>query len=205
MDDDGPVPTPPTAKSELRSRLRASRRARSDEDREQVATRLATLVLDLPELVGTDTVAAYVSGPAEPATGPLLEALVARGVRVLLPVLRPDSDLDWADYAGTGALVPSSVDGRSGLLEPSGAPLGVEAVELAGLILVPALAIGRGGLRLGQGGGSYDRALARVPAGVPVIALLFDGELLDDVPAEVHDRRVTLAVLPSGTVRFASR
>ena len=87
------------------------------------------------------------------------------------------------------------------MLEPSGPRLGPEAVASAGLVLVPALAVDRSGMRLGQGGGSYDRALARVPAGVPLAVLLYDGELVDDVPSEPHDRPVTLVVLPSGAVR----
>ena len=197
------VPDAHVAKGELRSRLRAVRRARPAEDRQQVAARLAALVLELPELAGCGTVAAYVSGPAEPATGPLLDALLVRGVQVLLPVLLPDLDLDWAAYAGAAGLMPNSLDGRAGLLEPAGPRLGVDAIGSAGLVLVPALAVGLGGLRLGQGGGSYDRALARVGPAVPVAALLYEGELLNEVPAEPHDRPVTLAVLPSGIVRFA--
>jgi 5-formyltetrahydrofolate cyclo-ligase len=197
------VPPLDAVKSELRSRLRATRRARSAEERQQVAATLAALVLALPELSGVSIVAAYVSGIAEPATDPLLDALAAHGVRVLLPVLMPDLDLDWAVHTGAQGLAPSSVGGRSGLLEPTGVRLGVDAVRSAGLVLVPALAVGTGGVRLGQGGGSYDRALARVRPEVPVAALLYDGELVDDVPAEPHDRPVTLAVLPSGVVHFA--
>jgi 5-formyltetrahydrofolate cyclo-ligase len=197
------VPPLDAVKSELRSRLRATRRARSAEERQQVAATLAALVLALPELSGVSIVAAYVSGIAEPATDPLLDALAAHGVRVLLPVLMPDLDLDWAVHTGAQGLAPSSVGGRSGLLEPTGVRLGVDAVRSAGLVLVPALAVGTGGVRLGQGGGSYDRALARVRPEVPVAALLYDGELVDDVPAEPHDLPVTLAVLPSGVVHFA--
>ena len=52
------------------------------------------------------------------------------------------------------------------------------------MVLVPALAVDRTGMRLGRGGGSYDRALGRVPVGTFVCALLYDGEVLDRVP---HD------------------
>ena len=57
--------------------------------------------------------------------------------------------------------------------------------------------------RLGRGGGSYDRALGRVPVGTFVCVLLHDDELGLDVPVEPHDRRVTAAATPSGVVRFA--
>ena len=99
---------------------------------------------------------------AEPGTGLLLDALHAAGKRVLLPVLRADNDLDWAVY--TGELVPAS----RGLLEPAGPLLGVTAIADADVVLVPGLAASAGGNRLGRGGGSYDRALARVGEGVPI-------------------------------------
>ena len=94
--------------------------------------------------------------------------------------------------------VPESlVPGPKGLLEPSEPPRGRDAVARAALVLVPALAVDGSGNRLGRGGGSYDRALARVGARVPVIALLNDGELIDHVPTEPHDRPVPMVALPS--------
>ena len=120
-------------------------------------------------------------------------------MRVLVPVLRDDLDLDWAIYENRGRTVARrarDVDSRTG------PRLGVDAVAEADLVVVPALAVGADGTRLGRGGGSYDRALARVPAGRPVVALLYDGELLPDVPAEPHDRRVTWSSPPCGVHRF---
>ena len=66
------------------------------------------------------------------------------------------------------------------------------------MVLVPGLAASVGGNRLGRGGGSYDRALARVGAGVPIGILLHEDETGLDVPIESHDRRVTHAVTPAG-------
>ncbi|WP_281285858.1 5-formyltetrahydrofolate cyclo-ligase [Nocardioides humi] len=87
------------------------------------------------------------------------------------------------------------------MLEPLGEPLGVDAVATADVVLVPGLAVSTGGLRLGRGGGSYDRALARVPVGTFTCVLLYDDEVLPEVPAEPHDRPVTAAATPSGVVR----
>jgi 5-formyltetrahydrofolate cyclo-ligase len=56
---------------------------------------------------------------------------------------------------------------------------------------------------LGRGGGSYDRALARVGPDRLAVALLHEGELLDAVPAEPHDRPVQLVITPSGRYRTA--
>ena len=87
-----------------------------------------------------------------------------------------------------------------GLTEPAEPPRGVAAVCSADLVLVPALAADHSGLRLGRGGGSYDRALARVGAQVPTVALLYDTELVPVLPAEPHDQRVRMVARPSAGV-----
>lgn len=186
------------AKVALRDRLLTERRRRPLLDQQEATRALTQHLLDWPPVERAATVAAYVSLPGEPGTGPLLDALRERGRHVLLPVLRPDNDLDWARY--DGRLVPA---GR-GMLEPSGARLGPESVAGADVVLVPALAVGRSGMRLGRGGGSYDRALARVPVGTPTCALLHDGELLDTVPTAPHDRPVTAVATSSGVVALGS-
>ena len=68
--------------------------------------------------------------------------------------------------------------------------------------LVPALAVDARGYRLGRGGGSYDRALARVGEQVPTIALLYDDELLPSVPIEPHDQRVRVVARPGSGLIF---
>ena len=92
---------------------------------------------------------------------------------------------------------------RRGLLEPTGPRLGLEAVATADVVLTPGLAVDRTGMRLGQGGGCYDRALGRVPVGTFMCTLLYDGELLDEVPTDAHDRPVTAVVTPSGLTRLS--
>jgi 5-formyltetrahydrofolate cyclo-ligase len=149
-------------------------------------------MLGLPEMQMAGTVAAYVSVGAEPDTRGLLFALWKRGTYVLVPVLRPDGDLDWASYEGPESLAP----GPRGLLEPTEPRRGVTAITSADLVIVPALAVDAGGRRLGRGGGSYDRALARVGGSVLTVALLYDGELVDEVPAAGHDQPVRAAALP---------
>jgi 5-formyltetrahydrofolate cyclo-ligase len=159
---------------------------------------VADLLHAAPEVRRAATVAAYVSVGREPGTGVLLDALVAAGKRVILPLLQPDNDLDWAVYAGADDLVSA---GR-GLLEPAGPPLGPDAIATADAVIVPGLAVDRTGLRLGRGGGSYDRALGRVPVGTFTCVVLNDAELLDAVPAAAHDRRVTAAVTELRLTRF---
>ena len=196
-------------KTALRSRLLAERAALSPEQRQEAALALGRRALDLlpdalPEISPDRlpaTVAGYVSVGAEPGTRTLLDALRARGVRVLLPVLREDNDLDWGAYGGAETLVRA----RRGLWEPAGARLGLGAVCAADLLLMPGLAVDGRGVRLGRGGGSYDRVLERLEAAgspAPLVTLLYDGEVLPQVPAEPHDRPVDAAVTPSRIHRF---
>lgn len=190
------VPQIAEEKAALRSRLLAARAGLSAAQRTEAARAIRDALLGRPELQMAGTVAAYYSIGTEPDTRGLVYALWKRGSYVLLPRLRPDGDLDWASYEGPDSLVP----GPRGLLEPAEPPRGVDAVARADAVLVPALAVDRAGNRLGRGGGSYDRALARVGPLVPLIALLYDGELVDHVPAERHDVPVRAAVSPRGGV-----
>ncbi|WP_405820644.1 5-formyltetrahydrofolate cyclo-ligase [Streptomyces sp. NBC_01390] len=174
-------------------------------DVEAAGAELAARALGLPELAHARTVAAYVSVGTEPGTRALIDALHARGVRVLLPVLLPDNDLDWGAYAGAGSLMEVRHGGRMVLLEPSGDRLGAEAVTGADAVLLPGLAVDDRGMRLGRGGGSYDRVLARLErSGVDpaLVVLLYDSEVVARVPAEPHDRPVHAVVTPSGVRRF---
>ena len=182
----------------LRDRLLTARRRLSLLEVQEAAQAIAGHLLATDAVRRAATVAAYVSVGTEPGTGPLLEALAAAGRRVVLPCLLPDNDLDWAVH--TGELRRA---GR-GLLEPTGPRLGREAVATADIVLVPGLAVDGNGMRLGRGGGSYDRALGRVPVGTVTCVLLHEGEVVDTVPAEPHDRPVTAAVTPSGITLFAS-
>ncbi|MFI9627032.1 5-formyltetrahydrofolate cyclo-ligase [Streptomyces sp. NPDC052042] len=187
-------------KARLRRELLAARRLLTGEDAENSAMVLSRSALDLPELSEARTVAAYVSVGSEPGTRALLDALRARGVRVLLPVLLPDNDLDWGVYEGAGRLVRA---GR-GLLEPDGQRLGRDAVLAADAVLLPGLAVDARGMRLGRGGGSYDRVLARLAAAgahPALVVLLYDDEVVARVPVEPHDRPVDVVVTPAAIRR----
>jgi 5-formyltetrahydrofolate cyclo-ligase len=184
------------AKAALRRRVLAARGSLSPAERAAAAAALRDAVLALPQAEMAGTVAAYWSLSSEPGTHGLIYALWKRGSYVLLPLLRPDNDLDWASYEGPDSLR----SGPRGTAEPAEPPRGPDAVARADLVIVPALAVDRRGYRLGRGGGSYDRALARVGPLVPTVALLYDGELAEEVPAGPLDQRVRLAARPSAGI-----
>ena len=188
----GGVPEIQQEKAQLRALVTAARSLLSAEERGQAGRQIRDALLSLPEVQMAGTVAAYFSIGSEPDTRGLVFALWKRGTYVLLPLLRPDGDLDWASYEGPDSLVA----GPRGLQEPGQAARGTGAVASADVVLVPALAVDRQGNRLGRGGGSFDRALARVGPLIPVVALLYDSELVEQVPVEGHDTPVRAVVRP---------
>jgi len=196
-----PVSEVRARKAELRARLLRARRDLTADERLAASAALVTTVRALPPLTAAGVVAAYVSMGTEPGTRELIDALRDSGTRVLLPVLLPDNDLDWAEYQGPQALERTP----RGLLEPTGPRLGPQAVTQAQAVLLPGLAVDVHGVRLGRGGGSYDRVLARLKeAGTrPVlVVVLYAHEVVDTVPREPHDHLVDAAVTTNGVQRF---
>ena len=188
-----------SAKAGLRSRVRAARIARAEDERTASAIALVERVLALPEVRTAATIALYMSMPTEPGTAPLVHALLDNDRRVLLPRVTGDS-LTWTRVTRSTQYVP----GAFGIDEP----ISEDRVDLslADVIVVPALAVDLHGARLGQGGGFYDRALAQLDR--PTIALLFDDEVVDvaagpGLPSEPHDRRVDVIVTPQRTMRIS--
>jgi 5-formyltetrahydrofolate cyclo-ligase len=131
--DAGTVP----GKASLRRRLVAARAAVPDAERAAAARLLRDQVLETPEVSAAGTIAAYYSIGTEPDTHSLVFALWKRGSYVVLPVLLPDGDLDWASYEGPDSLAP----GPSGLLQPVEPVRGPGTVARADVVLVPALAV----------------------------------------------------------------
>ena len=187
-----------TDKAEWRAKLTAARASLSLARRVSEANALSEA---LGSIALPDTVCCYVPFDTEPGSIAWLDVLRNRGARVLLPVIldRP-SALEWAEYTGTNALSPGRL---RGVLEPEGPRLGPAAIGKAGLVLVPALAVDRTGVRLGRGAGYYDRSLVHVAPGTDLIAVVRDDELVDQLPADPHDVRMTGALTPgSGLVRL---
>ncbi len=189
-------------KAALRDRLLAARRSVPDSVRAEQDAALVAHVRGL--VIEGGTVCAYVPVGAEPGSLELLDVLLGQAERVLLPVARTTGDgdavaLQWGEYQ-PGKLV----NARFGLLEPAGPWLPAKTVAEAGVVLVPALAVDRAGVRLGRGRGFYDRTLVLCDPRAWLIAVVRDEELLDEVPHEPHDVPMTHALTPGrGLVELA--
>ena len=179
-------------KRAARMHLRAARARRGPAELNEAAAALARH--GLLAVGAARTVAAYASVADEPPTGTLLDELHRRGVRVLLPRVAGDN-LEWAPYTSWRHLTGTA----HGLLEPTGPALPDPLGEVVDLVLAPALAVDRHGNRLGRGAGYYDRALREVPT-ERIVAVVFDDEIVTELPSEQHDIPVAAALTPSGLV-----
>lgn len=183
------LPAVAVEKEAWRTRLLAARAARPEADRVIATRALQAHLLQLVADAGWSTISAYVPFGDEPGSAETLVLLHAAGVRILLPCTGSE-DLTWAAYDGT--LQP----GRLGILEPTGKNLGLDALSEVDAVLAPALAVDRTGVRIGYGRGYYDRALSRLDADRPVLAIVYDDEFLDSLPCADYDRPVTHTITP---------
>lgn len=186
-------------KKSLRRQLRAERRSRLPQrDRHADAAAIAATAEALlntiaptpptpgghPAYDDQPCVAIYRSLPHEPPTEALAEMLHGRGALVIVPETLPDLDLEWRELRADGS---------------EGPRLGLDGIAAARVILAPALAIDHSGTRLGQGGGCYDRALARRRTDALVVAIVNDQEYAGSpLPHDAHDVRVDAVITPCG-------
>ena len=150
-------------------------------------------ILSATELKGATNIASYISYEFEPETSDINQRLIKDGKKVFLPRLLENNDIQWVSWNGSS----ENLTKVEKIYEPIG-----DAVEVElDVIILPALHVDRMGNRLGQGGGSYDRALSRSKAFK--IALLHYGELTSEIlPVQPHDEKVDATATPEIIVRF---
>jgi 5,10-methenyltetrahydrofolate synthetase len=184
-------------KRALRAELRERRRIRTSTQREQDAAALTRRLSELTIRLGAKSIAAYLSLPDEPGTRPFLRWAFEQGLEVLLPVSREDGLLDWAPYDDQ-----EEDEDVLGMPTPTSELRGPIAINDVDLILVPAAAVDRTGMRMGWGRGYFDKTLGSMEKCPPVYAVIFDDEFVDAVPRERHDQPVNGVVTPGGIVTF---
>jgi len=188
-------------KRALRAELRERRRNLTRDERAAATEGLTDGLVALTQRVGARNVSCYLSAVDEPNTRPFVNWARAAGVRVLFPITRTDGLLDWT----TATDDEEETVGLFGTPEPVGELLGPIAINDVDLIIVPAAAVDAAGMRLGWGRGYYDKTLGSMERCPPVYGVLFDSELVDEVPRERHDQAIDGVVTPTRTVEFSTR
>ncbi|MFT3796949.1 5-formyltetrahydrofolate cyclo-ligase [Microbacterium sp.] len=189
------------AKRALRAELRERRQQRSEAARAAAASGVKEQLDALVARTGARSISCFLSAPTEPGTREFVDEAVRRGIRVLLPVTRRDGLLDWA----VATLDGDVAEGLFGMPEPVGDVLSPLAVNDVDLMIVPAAAVDGTGMRLGWGRGYFDKTLGSMEHCPPVYAVVFDSELVDEVPRDLHDQPVTGVVTATRTIELAPR
>jgi 5-formyltetrahydrofolate cyclo-ligase len=172
------------AKSHLRTQVLTKRsRALASATADAIGSQL----LKLCNQLGAKTVGVYLSFGSEPVTDVFIIGAKAAGVTLFAPRTGPESTMDFARLEGATETT------ELGFLQPSGEV--IESHELE-LIIAPALSVDALGNRLGRGGGFFDRYLDNFQG--PVAAVVYEHELVPELPSEPHDRPVQYAVSPAG-------
>ncbi|WP_413316694.1 5-formyltetrahydrofolate cyclo-ligase [Agrococcus sp. 1P02AA] len=188
------------AKRQLRRELRGARASRGASFASERAAGVAASLQELVISLGARTISAYLSTPDEPDTRRFLAWAGEQRIRVLLPVIREDGLLDWAEHDGT-----ETVESTLGMPEPTADALPPTALDEVDLMLIPATAIGRDGSRLGGGRGFFDKTIAAMADCPAVYAVVHDEELFDSVPHADYDQPVDGVVTQSGVIRIITR
>lgn len=191
--EDPPLDSNLTLREE-KARLRAEVLARRDalDGREERSARIAARVVALPAWESAAMVSCFVGVKSEVATLPLLDAALAQGKRVVVPVVE-GSGLSLYRIESSAELAPAPF----GLLEPPKElrrkARRVVATQVR-LWLIPGVAFDAHGGRLGYGKGYYDGVLGRVKPEVPRVALGFEAQMVPRVPEGPEDQRVSMIV-----------
>lgn len=199
-------------KRELRRSVFSRRRQVPAEIRLHAGRRLAQAAQPLVAACSPgDTVAAYVSMGSEIPTHMLLQSLLDHDVRLLVPMLGNGMDVGWGELASMDDLAKAgdaaSDDGsrpRHRPAEPMHAhALTGKALEDASVIIMPALMVDHAGVRLGRGGGWYDRALMHADPRALAVAVCWPWEIVEEpLPCEPHDRTVDAVLTPDALIRL---
>ena len=155
-------------------------------------------IANCAEIQRAQVITSYISYDLEPETTDLNLTLINSGKRVLLPRVAADNGLEWIEWNGASSILEK----RGKIMEPVGPA--ISDLSIIDVAIVPALAVDRAGNRLGQGGGSYDRALSELSAfNVWSVAMIYGHELVsENLPHEAHDKKVSAAATPTIIVRF---
>ncbi|MFM1953083.1 MAG: hypothetical protein RL187_292 [Actinomycetota bacterium] len=186
------------SKKALRAEIRERRRIMTPLERDKAE---AGLLANMKALVDTHVagkIACYLSQPDEPPTRAFVDWAVGEGLVVLVPAAREDGLMDWVLYEADDSLTSDEL----GLDVPENTTYGPIVLTQVDLIFVPAASVAEDGMRLGWGRGYFDRALGALQNEAPTYAVVYDHEVVDDVPREVHDQAVKGAVTPLRIMSF---
>ena len=192
-------------KQTIRQRILSEREQLSAGLRTQLSIEIVRRIVQLPEYQNAHAVLGYMNFGAEFESELWVRQALADGKTLLLPkVNRATNELDIYRVAD---LQHDLAPGLWNICEPLPERcVRVEALERVDFILLPGVAFGRDGARLGYGGGYYDKLLARrdeeggVAHSLALVAAAYSMQLVEGIPQEATDRKVQWLVTENETI-----
>jgi len=180
------------SKPELRGFHTRARRELPAPVAEQAGISIARRIFLLPRVLDSNLIVAYHRTGSEVDTAALIELILASGRGAALPYCREDGSMGigriWSLYSDV-------VPGRFGVMEPADSLKDNVNADQAGAIICPGAAFDENGVRLGRGGGHYDRFLRRLKGKAMIIGCAFDCQIsAAPLPAEEHDVRMDAVI-----------
>jgi 5-formyltetrahydrofolate cyclo-ligase len=172
----------------IRAEKLQQRESLAEEVRQNASVAITSRILSLVEAEGWTTLHCYLAFRSEVTTGVLIEQLLEKGIKVIVPWVESDGELSHHQLLGLDGLS----EGPYGLPHPARN----EFLELDSVnaVLLPLSAFDRSGNRLGYGKGFYDRFLAKLPRSTRRIGLAFAIQEADEIPAMDHDQTLHMIV-----------
>jgi 5-formyltetrahydrofolate cyclo-ligase len=171
------------AKARLRTQVLTNR---SGQLALETSNQIGAQLLKLCSQLEAKSVGIYLSFGSEPVTDAFVVAAKAAGISLSAPRTGPDSSMEFARLEGP------TKSSELGFLQPIGEIVEPEELDL---IIAPALSVDNFGNRLGRGGGFFDRYLEQFDG--PVAGVVYDSELVPQLPSEAHDKPVHYVVTPT--------
>lgn len=185
-------------KRTLRQSIIAGRAALPEELHQRLSRKIAARLLQMEIYRSARTVLGYMHFGAEFVSEPWLRQALHDGKALLLP--RVNAAARELELYRVTDLATQLAPGAYGIREPVPERCVAAVPEDADFILLPGVAFGRNGARLGYGGGYYDKLLARLPHRPALVAAAFAMQLAEDIPMQVTDRKIDWLVTENETI-----
>lgn len=188
-----------TVKKNIRNAVIKKRDNISLDKRKRKNDKIKNYLLSIREFSSSDTVCLYAAFRSEVATSELLKASMAAGKKVLLPKVDRDGHMlklyEIEDMKELQA-------GFMGIPEPSPSDSRLASIDEVDVVVIPGAAFDCSGNRLGYGEGYYDILLSGKKEKITIIALAYEEQIVDAIPAEDHDVKVDIIVTDKRVIRI---
>lgn len=181
----------------LRQEILTKRSLLTQEKIQEYSNKIQNTLYKMDEYKNAKRIMCFVSNGSEVDTHPLIDRAILDGKSIVVPItVSKTKELLVSDLFSLSELEV----GFYNIEVPKEEFLRLVDPETIDLVLVPGVALGKDGYRVGYGGGYYDRFLAKLDSSVPKIALGFDLQVVDQVPTEHFDIPVDLILTEKGII-----